>query len=346
MDSPVIWVLEGARVGDNAQAQALARAVGGKIVVKSLVHNFFHALPNVMLGATAATLKREAAVQLRPPWPDVVVAVGKRSAPVALWIKQQSGNLTRVVHIGRPRAALARFDLVISTPQYGLPAASNVLELQLPMSQPVPVAAEDVSVWRDTWLTLPRPWLVAAVGGAKFPQRLGMVELRRFGRALNDLASAQAGSVLLFDSPRSRKDALGVVSGELTVPVWRSDGVATQRDAYQAALAVGEAFVVTSDSASMIAEMIETARPVHVLRLPAQTFSPRWSGRGGLGRMLSQSGLLQPPRDVLRLVDGLLNTGVVGELGVRGPTSVHSHTGESGLNRAAARVREMLPRRN
>jgi mitochondrial fission protein ELM1 len=117
---PAIWVLKGVRAGDTAQAMDLALQLGGRVEGKQLAFNAFHNIPNWLLGARVSQLTQDAKKLLHPPWPDLVVATGRRTAPVALWIKTQSQGKTKLVHIGRPRMALSRFDLVLTTPQYGL----------------------------------------------------------------------------------------------------------------------------------------------------------------------------------------------------------------------------------
>src|SRR5699024_1303180 len=53
------------------------------------------------------------------------------------WIRRRSGGQTRHVHLGRPRAPLRHFDLVLCTAQYGVPAAPNVVSLSLPWQAPL-----------------------------------------------------------------------------------------------------------------------------------------------------------------------------------------------------------------
>ena len=84
---PLIWALQTKRAGDNAQALELARLVGGRIEIKALSFNWRHFLPNLLLGASDASLVDHG---LAPPWPDLVIAVGKRTSPISRWIKAQS----------------------------------------------------------------------------------------------------------------------------------------------------------------------------------------------------------------------------------------------------------------
>jgi len=166
---PRIWVLLGQRTGDNAQAlavgHAVAEAMGGKVLEKPLAYNGHYRTPNLLLGATLRSLRRETRDRLGPPWPDLVVGVGRRSVPVARWIGKQSGGSAKLVQIGRPRAPIAWFDIVVTTPQYRLPEAANVLHLLLPPLPPPALDPGELTRWRNAFADLPRPWIGVLVGG-------------------------------------------------------------------------------------------------------------------------------------------------------------------------------------
>ena len=85
MTNPRIWVLLGPRTGDNNQALALAEALDMPFETKILVYNRLQAL-SVWLPGTTLTLTAESRHGLRPPWPDLVIAIGRRSVPVALLV--------------------------------------------------------------------------------------------------------------------------------------------------------------------------------------------------------------------------------------------------------------------
>ena len=69
---------------------------------------------------------------LEAPWPDLVICSGRGAEAVSFWIKRRNPKL-RIVFIGTPWSALGRFDLVVTTPQYRLAQAPNVLHNLLPL---------------------------------------------------------------------------------------------------------------------------------------------------------------------------------------------------------------------
>ncbi|MGH6927378.1 MAG: ELM1/GtrOC1 family putative glycosyltransferase, partial [Dongiaceae bacterium] len=126
---PKVWILLADRAGGNGQLVSLAKALGWPHERKAIAYNWLNRCPNIMLGATLATVRQSAADRLQPPWPELVIGASRRSVPVARWIRQQSGGRTKLVHLLHAMAPLDLFDLVITTPQYRLPERSNVLHL-------------------------------------------------------------------------------------------------------------------------------------------------------------------------------------------------------------------------
>jgi uncharacterized protein len=318
----LIWVLKGLRAGDTAQAMELALRLGGRVETKQMTFNMTHVVPNYMLGARVSHLTPDAKQVLRPPWPDVVVATGRRTAPVAVWIKKQSHGKTKLLQIGRPRMALSGFDVVVTTPQYGLPAAPNVVTLAMPFANPKAVAPDALLHFETVWKDLPRPWLLAVVGGQKFPLRLDKAALTHFGQALQRRADIIGGSVILLDSPRSPPGALEGIANELRVPHWqykRGEGP----NPYQAALQLCDELAVTSDSVSMTTEMLLTGKPAWIFRLAVSPLALQWSAQRGIAAFTAQQGIFTPPRNVDGFMQNLLDAKLVGDLiSGEGPTPV------------------------
>jgi hypothetical protein len=290
----------------------LARRVGGRVVERELAFTWLHNLPNWMTGASISHLEKRSRAALVPPWPDLVIATGKRTAPAALWIKQQTKGKAVAVQLGRPRMAFRHFDLVVTTPQYGLPAAENVVRIALPFAAPKVQEKVVLDHWGQQWKALPRPLIAAAIGAAKFPLRLGVAQLEEYGSALDALAGREGGSILLFGSPRSSAGAAerarARIGGSVTIAERSGPG-----NPYQAALSHADMFAVTGDSVSMATEMVATGKPTFVFPLPSWP-SLRWHAENGLTGWLARNGVLAPPRDVDGFIKALIASGYAGDL--------------------------------
>jgi mitochondrial fission protein ELM1 len=348
--APRVWVLLGDKTGDNEQCRAVAAALGWPYETRRIVYNRRYRRWNVLLGARLASVDTARSDALAAPWPDVVIAAGRRSVPVARWLREQSGGRARLVHVGRPRAPLAWFDLVVTTPQYGLPPAPNVVTVGLP---PVRRRIADASVtaaWRDTLATLPRPHVAVLVGGRGDPFRVDDAAAARLGEEANALATRLGGALLVATSRRTEPSAVAALTACLRAPHvlhrWAPGG---PPDPYPLFLADADRFIVTGDSASLLADAAATGRPVALF---PGTHRPTLVERmrrvlavlGPLHRWLLDAGLVAGPRRLDALHRALLASGRVTLLGAE-PEPVAPVSCPDELGTIAARIRRRVEER-
>lgn len=265
---PRVWVLAGHKAGDNAQLMALAGALGWPVEVKRLTYRPTELVTNLLLRVTLAGIA-EGRESLARPWPDLVLTAGRRNEPIARWIKSRAGPGTRLVHLGRPWAPLDRFDLVVTTPQYFVPEAKNVLTIGMPLHAITPTALDDASEqWRPRLRHLPHPRIAVLVGGASQPYRFGPLEAAELGRRIEDKAARLGGSLLITTSARTPADSIAALEAQLHSPRffhrWQAGA---GENPYRAFLALADEIVVTGDSISMLAEATAMGKPVSIFDL-------------------------------------------------------------------------------
>ena len=107
---PTVWVLTDALPGHANQALGVAEALGWPFTVKQLRYSPLARLPNGLLGDRTWGLTAAARATLTGPWPDLVIAAGRRAAPLARWLKRQKADLL-LAHLMWPGSARA-FDLI------------------------------------------------------------------------------------------------------------------------------------------------------------------------------------------------------------------------------------------
>ncbi len=132
---PRIWVLLGHRRGDNNQLLALAEGLRLPFETRTLAYRKSWPILLKLLPTRPHLLTSGARRNLQPPWPDLVIGIGRRSVAVARWIRAASGGRTKIVRLGNPRAEAKLFDLVITTPQYPVRGQGNVLTLPVSMGR-------------------------------------------------------------------------------------------------------------------------------------------------------------------------------------------------------------------
>jgi hypothetical protein len=208
---------------------------------------------------------------LTGPWPDLVLLAHHRNEAVARWIRRRSGGRAKLVLLGRPWLPASMFDLVVTTPQYGLAPRDNVLQNALPLH---PVSRERLAAaagrWRPRVAHLPGPYVTVLVGGSSGPYVLDEAAATRLGREVSALARRLGGSVLVTTSARTSAAATEALFAAIAAPAllhrWRPD---QPDNPYLGFIGLAERVVVTADSISMIAEACASGRPVQLFDLPA-----------------------------------------------------------------------------
>jgi hypothetical protein len=232
-----------------------------------------------------------------------VIGIGRRSVAVARWIKRMSGGRTKIVRIGNPRTNPGLFDRVITTPQYPVPPAPNVLKLPLSMdrhSSPPKLTDSE----RTRLEELPRPHLLVSLGGKTRYWHLPEAQIVDGVERLAQRAAASGGSLIVATSPRTTAEVGTSIERALSNrPNCRiiSDGSVR----YPVLLHDADEHFVTGDSVSMISEAILTGRPVGLIPVELDA-----EGRKALGSESFSSSV----RDVRRVWAELQASGLLGTI--------------------------------
>lgn len=360
---PRVWLLMGQKSGDNQQVLALAEALGWGHEIKRFAYRPSELWSNLFLGPTLLGVDRPNSSELSPPWPDLVISAGRRNEPIARWIQRQAaGQSVRLVHLGRPWAPLRHFDLVVSTPQYNLPAGDNVLVNALPLHRAsagrLDAAAAD---WAQDLADLPRPLTALLVGGNSGPYLFDRATARRLAKLCDDYLAEVGGSLVVTTSARTPKEASEALSTSLSGPhrFFPWDPGQT-RNPYFALLGMAEAIIVTGDSTSMLAEASSTGKPVYIFGFGRGAFAMcpeerrfgappldhlclwrpgRW--KAFISRLALTFGPKRLTRDIRRLQAALIADGRATWLG-RPLSSGGSGESAGSLQRASERVRALF----
>ena len=349
---PRIVVLREGRAGDDRQLVNLAEALGRPYEVVPFRVSVGRVIRDRILDALHLSGPPRGRACWGPPWPDLVLASGGRAVSTAIRLRRVSGGRTRVVFVGRPWARLDRFDLVVTTPQYGLPERDNVIRNLLPLNRLNPDAIDDARHrWADRLCALPRPHIAVLLGGNSSSYRLDAETARRIATRASARANALGGTLLVTSSPRTPKAALEAFAAAMTAPGelyrWSPDDPDNPLTAY---VASADRLMVTGESASMLAEAFRTGKPVEVLplrkRRRARLLTGAPDGAGApvatllatLVRRIAERGLVTPPRDLTRLHDALEAATVV----ATSDGAARCLTQDEDMGRAVAAIEALL----
>jgi mitochondrial fission protein ELM1 len=241
-----VWGLDSGRIGEFLQVEILGRALD---------------LPFERISLSPAG---EAVEPLPARPPGLILSFG-RDARAALRLAdgcEASGLAPRplTVHLGTPgRTPIDAFDLIIPMPQDDYPTAPNVQFLRLPLNGATLAAVESLQANGSGSCTV-------IVGGPSRHFRLPAAAVRRLIRFGLRVAAANAETLRVVTSPRTPLATLKQLS-KLQARLGFTL-VAYGGTPFSQLLQSGLRFVVTGDSASMLAEACRTGKPVWLFPLP------------------------------------------------------------------------------
>ena len=361
--SPRVWVLADDRPGNRNQAIAMAEALGHEYVIKTLRYGTISALHNAVLGASRRGLTRGAAEALASPWPDVVVAAGRRTAPVARWIKKQSAGAARLILLGRKGSAdLNQVDAAVTPAHCRLPGHPNRVETLIPFS-PMALTPQTTDAAKG------QPLTVVLVGGPTRRHRFADADVAELIAAIRqDQKAFPEGQLCILTTARTGTRATaqmrGAFEGDAQLLTPQEIG-----DMYWSKIRAASRLIITGDSESLVADAVASGRSVFIHPLPVVPLTSMqrlgaWLERRAEHRpnnrrhttrpqrkleylcaRLFERGWLLPLRDMEMLHEALFSRALAAPLG--GPVTVaaesagHSAAQEE-LVRTLSRVRELI----
>src|SRR5690348_14865861 len=256
-----VWVLLGPHRGDNNQVLALAKALGLPFRTIRMRYRWFAHLPAVCRAVTIAQLDPQARREIRPPWPSLVLGIGQRSAPVARYIQRKSGGLAKIVRLGDPMVSHRLFDLVVTTTQYAVRDADNVIRLPITIT-----SRENVqpTLSEEHWLSaFEHPRRLIVIGGKTSLWRFPTKVIGETVCLLQRRAEIEGGSIIAVTSPRTSPKLVETARAALgDAPV-----VTSQFPRYGALLRASDEIHVTGDSVSMLSDAVASGKPVGLIPL-------------------------------------------------------------------------------
>ena len=244
-----VWVLADDRAGNVNQLLGIAEALNTPYIRKDIRYDKWVRLPNFLRGASLIGLTAESKTDLTAPWPDVVLSAGRRSFPVARWIKHQSQGHTKIVQLMNVGfAGFKEADLMV-IPEHDSyhGQAKNVLRVSGAPHRITPKKLQaEYKKWSEQFSRFPSPTLSLIVGGATKdkPFTTDMAH-----QLMDGVKALNPASVLATTSRRTPADVIFGDSGD---------------NPYFGLLAHADTIVVTGDSISMCSECCASSADVYI----------------------------------------------------------------------------------
>lgn len=256
------------RPGNVVQALGVAEALAEPFRVRELRYDRRAGWHNALKGASLLGVAASSCAALVPPWPDLVIGAGRRTAPVGRWIKRRSGcRLLQLMDPGWP--GRGDFDLIAVPRHDEMPDRPNVFRTLGSCHRAVPaVLAAEGAKWAERLAHLPRPYLMVVVGGSTKERAFGPDFGRQLIAGVAALHRAMGGSILITTSRRTSPELADCLIAALPQPHyffrWRKDA----ENPYLGFLALANGIVVTGDSMNMCSEACANEGPVYIFSPP------------------------------------------------------------------------------
>ena len=226
-----------------------------------------------------------------PPYPDLIIASGRKSIGVALHIKKKSDGKTFLVQLQDPRIDPKNFDLVVVS-EHDPARGENVIVTTGALHRVTPqkIAAEKAK-FATKLEPLPQPRVAVLIGGNSQVHRMTPEITKKLAQQLLELKT----SLMVTASRRTGPENEAILRDMLKGPnVYFWDGKGD--NPYFALLGYADYIVATEDSVSMVSEALSTGKPV--LIAPLEGGSKRFQR---FHQMLQEQGLTKPFTGLLKM---------------------------------------------
>lgn len=198
---------------------------------------------------------------LNPPWPDLLLAAGRKSIAASRYIKKMSGGKAFTVQIQDPRIDPAHFDLV-AVPHHDPARGTNVITTDAAPNRITHAALEKAKEQFPHLGELPSPRIAVCIGGNSKAHKLTPHITKKLAFQLLSLDA----HLMVTTSRRTGAENFTILQDALANTAhffW--DG--TGDNPYHAMLAWADAIIVTADSVSMLSDAATTGKPVYKVDL-------------------------------------------------------------------------------
>jgi mitochondrial fission protein ELM1 len=208
---------------------------------------------------------------ISPPWPDLLIATGRKSVAPALAVKKANNGNTFCVQIQNPGACYKYFDTVV-VPFHDKIDGGNVIRTLGSLHGITPKVLDQA---KQRFLheihSLPKPLVTVLLGGNNSAYKMNKTISHKIANDLLNLCSTKGYGLAISSSPRTPADTINIIKDRLTDKInekkvffWYGNGP----NPYMSLLAHADAILITSDSVNMISEASATGKPISVLHLP------------------------------------------------------------------------------
>lgn len=259
----ICWIVTEGMAGTENQCLGVAEALGLEAQVKRVKLRQPWKFFSPYLGFECACSFDP---KFEGPWPDLLIASGRKSVAASRYIKRMSKGKTFTVQLQDPRIDPKNFDLV-AVPTHDPTRGENVI-----VTTAAPNRITDYGLTRarndfaHLFAMMPSPHIAVLIGGNSKAHKITDYAMEKLGAQLSQLQ----GSLIITASRRTNESQRAALRKGLgNHPHFFWDG--TGDNPYLGMLAWADAILVTADSVSMLSDAATTGKPVYMIEMEGGT---------------------------------------------------------------------------
>lgn len=264
------WGITSGSAGMAAQVKALATALDIPIEMKTVsLRTPFVYLPNALFSGllgnyVTAVLQGDS---VAPPYPDIIISCGRRSAAVAMGLKVKAPD-TKFIHIQDPQVSSRHFDVVVAM-EHDRINGLNVIKAKSALHAITPARLEEARQhFAPRFAAYGKPVYAALIGGTTNKYTLSKEGMARVVMALQRVLQHNEGSLLITPSRRTGDDNIAMLKSAFANNPRAYVYDMVEENPYMAMLALADTLIVTNDSVNMMSEAQATGKPIYLIELP------------------------------------------------------------------------------
>jgi mitochondrial fission protein ELM1 len=261
----IIWILADDRAGNVSQALGVAESLGLPFEVKKIVYNKQSRLANFIRGASLLGVDLANSSEISAPWPDVVIAAGRKTGPIARYIKKSSGGTSKLVQLMWPGFPSGDFDLIAAPEHDGLKENTQILNtIGAPNRVTIEMLAKEGEKWAERLTHLPAPRVALLVGGTTKNGVFTKEHAHELAEKIAQFFAGKEGSLMITNSRRTSLEVTEILRNEIKIKSYFHDFRSSNENPFFAYLALSDAIIASGDSVSMCSEACSTGKPVYI----------------------------------------------------------------------------------
>lgn len=258
------WVVTDGKAGDEAPCFGLAESMGLKPQRRTVRPRGLFAALAPRGPIDPAERPGAAGSPIAPPYPDVLIASGRRAVPYLRHVRRASEGRTFTIFLKNPRMSSRVADVIWVAAHDSLRGANVIVSLAAPHL----VSAEALRGAREApdprIAALPAPRMALLLGGDSRHHAFTEKDRRTLVGVVESMILSGA-SVMITASRRTPKAMIDAVKREIAdTPKRAFLWTGGEDNPYVQMLAHAQTIVVTADSTNMVGEACATAAPVMV----------------------------------------------------------------------------------